>query len=57
MASLTLLFAIYTLGGTYGYLTFGSRVIADIIQMYDARDPVVVAGLSLICSTNVVINI
>ncbi|KAJ6221221.1 hypothetical protein RDWZM_007033 [Blomia tropicalis] len=45
MASLTLLFAIYTLGGTYGYLTFGSRVIADIIQMYDARDPVVVAGI------------
>lgn len=44
VASLTLLFVIYTLGGTYGYLTFGSRVIADVIQMYDARDPVVTSG-------------
>lgn len=32
------------LGGTYGYLTFGDNVRADIIQMYDARDPVVATG-------------
>lgn len=44
VGSLLTLFFIYTLGGTYGYLTFGSRVSADIIQMYDARDPIVVAG-------------
>lgn len=43
-ASLTLLFLIYTIGGTYGYLTFGNKVIADIIMMYDARDPVVTSG-------------
>lgn len=49
--SLGLLFIIYNVGGTYGYLTFGSKVIADIIQMYDAKDPVVTAGTLLSCLT------
>ncbi|OTF79178.1 amino acid transporter-like protein [Euroglyphus maynei] len=39
--SLILLLVIYNLGGSYGYITFGDKVKADIIQMYDARDPVV----------------
>lgn len=43
--TLTLLFLIYSLAGSYGYLTFGSKVAADIIQAYDANDPVVVAGI------------
>ena len=44
MASMIILFILYMLAGTYGYLTFGSRVVADIIQMYDARDPLVALG-------------
>ncbi|KAI7697846.1 Putative sodium-coupled neutral amino acid transporter 7 [Sarcoptes scabiei] len=43
--SLVILIIIYMLGGTYGYLTFGDNVRADIIQMYDARDPVVATGI------------
>lgn len=44
MVSMIILFILYMLAGTYGYLTFGGRVVADIIQMYDARDPVVALG-------------
>ncbi|KAH9424502.1 hypothetical protein DERP_004687 [Dermatophagoides pteronyssinus] len=43
--SLVLLLVIYNLGGSYGYITFGDKVKADIIQMYDARDPVVTTGI------------
>lgn len=42
--SLILLFIVYTLGGSFGYLTFGDKVRADIIQMYDAKDPIVTTG-------------
>lgn len=47
--SLVLLLVIYNLGGSYGYITFGDKVKADIIQMYDARDPVVTTGMSYDC--------
>ncbi|KAH9529710.1 hypothetical protein DERF_003579 [Dermatophagoides farinae] len=43
--SLILLLVIYNLGGSYGYITFGDKVKADIIQMYDAKDPVVASGI------------
>lgn len=44
--SLILLLVIYNLGGSYGYITFGDKVKADIIQMYDAKDPVVASGMA-----------
>ena len=47
--SLVLLLVIYNLCGSYGYITFGDKVKADIIQMYDARDPVVTTGMSYYC--------
>lgn len=43
--SLAILLVLYCLGGTYGYLTFGSKVAPDIMLMYDAHDPLVVAGI------------
>lgn len=42
--SLGLLFVIYSLGGSFGYLTFGSNVSADILLHYDAKDPIVMIG-------------
>ena len=44
--ALGLLFALYCTAGTYGYLTFGSRVSPDIMQMYDANDPFVLIGIT-----------
>ncbi|XP_067128528.1 sodium-coupled neutral amino acid transporter 7-like isoform X1 [Centruroides vittatus] len=35
----------YTVAATYGYLTFGSLVTSDILESYDATDPVVLVGL------------
>ncbi|CAG2101308.1 unnamed protein product [Medioppia subpectinata] len=43
--ALVLLFVLYCLSGTFGYLTFGAYVSPDIMQMFDARDPVVAAGI------------
>ncbi|CAG2161906.1 unnamed protein product [Oppiella nova] len=43
--ALFLLFFLYCLSGTFGYLTFGAYVSPDIMQMFDARDPVVAAGI------------
>ena len=43
--SLLILLILYCLAGTYGYLTFGSKVAPDIMMMYDADDPIVVAGI------------
>ncbi|XP_054155292.1 sodium-coupled neutral amino acid transporter 7-like [Oppia nitens] len=43
--ALTLLFFLYCICGTFGYLTFGSTVSADIMQMYNAEDPIVVIGI------------
>lgn len=42
---LVILFMLYNLVGAFGYLTFGSRVGADIMSYYDAKDPVVVVGV------------
>jgi sodium-coupled neutral amino acid transporter 7/8 len=43
--ALTLLFLLYCISGTFGYLTFGSNVAADLMQMFDAKDPIVAAGI------------
>lgn len=42
---LVILFFLYNLVGAYGYLTFGAHVGADIMSLYDAKDPVVVIGI------------
>lgn len=42
---LIILFFLYNLVGAYGYLTFGKNVGADIMSLYDAKDPVVVIGV------------
>lgn len=39
------LFAIYTLMGTLGYMTYGSAVKPDIMQMFDASSPWVLFGI------------
>lgn len=44
--ALSLLFTLYCTAGTFGYLTFGSRVSPDIMQMYDANDPFVLIGIT-----------
>lgn len=54
--SLILLLVIYNLGGSYGYITFGDKVKADIIQMYDAKDPVVASGMAKQNSTFSILN-
>lgn len=43
--TLGLLFFLYCMAGTFGYLTFGSSVTADIMVKYDARDPFVMIGV------------
>ena len=36
---------LYCTAGTFGYLTFGTRVSPDIMQLYDAKDPLVMIGI------------
>ncbi|RWS22749.1 putative sodium-coupled neutral amino acid transporter 7-like protein [Leptotrombidium deliense] len=43
--ALALLFALYCAAGTTGYLTFGMNISPDIMQLYDASDPVVLVGI------------
>ncbi|RWS26481.1 putative sodium-coupled neutral amino acid transporter 7-like protein [Leptotrombidium deliense] len=40
----TLIF-MYCAVGYFGYMTFGSNVLPDIIQMFDAKDPLVIIGI------------
>jgi sodium-coupled neutral amino acid transporter 7/8 len=37
--------AAYTLAGVYGYLTFGSYVTSDVLEMYSGSDILVLAGI------------
>ncbi|XP_028967688.1 putative sodium-coupled neutral amino acid transporter 7 [Galendromus occidentalis] len=41
-----MLFVIYSAMGTYGYLTFGSGVKPDIMQMFDGQRPEVLIGIA-----------
>ncbi len=43
--ALTILLVLYSLSGTFGYLTFGSKVAPDIMLNYEATDVLVVAGV------------
>jgi len=43
--TLFILFVLYCTAGTFGYMTFGSSVSPDIMQGYDAKDPLVVIGI------------
>ena len=43
--SLLILLVLYCGAGTYGYLSYGEDVAADIMLMYDAHDPLVVGGI------------
>ncbi|XP_065312404.1 sodium-coupled neutral amino acid transporter 7-like isoform X1 [Dermacentor albipictus] len=44
--SATLLTAsLYTVAGVFGYLTFGQGVASDILELYDARQPLVLVGI------------
>ena len=35
---------VYTLTGTFGYMTFGDEVSSDILKSYPANDPLVIAA-------------
>lgn len=41
----SVLVLLYCIVGTYGYLTFGSNVAADLMQHFEANDPVVLVGI------------
>ncbi|XP_023219875.1 putative sodium-coupled neutral amino acid transporter 7 isoform X1 [Centruroides sculpturatus] len=43
--ALGFLMVIYCMAGSFGYLTFGSYVAPDIMQQYDATDPIVLIGV------------
>lgn len=36
---------VYTAAATFGYLTFGSLVPSDILEAYNAKDPIVLVGI------------
>lgn len=40
-----ILFVIYCMAGSFGYITFGSLIAPDIMEQYDANDPVVLIGI------------
>lgn len=42
--TLAILFILYSIAGTFAYLTFGVNVSADIMMMYDTRQPIVLLG-------------
>lgn len=43
--ALGILFVLYCTAGTCGYLTFGSHVLPDVMNLYDPRDPLVAVGV------------
>lgn len=45
LVSMASLLVLYCLAGSFGYLTFGSNVAPDIMLMYNANDPIVLAGI------------
>jgi len=42
--TLTILFVLYSMAGTFAYLTFGLKVSSNIMMMYDTRQPIVLIG-------------
>ena len=43
--AMIMLFILYTVLGTFGYLTFGNNVAADLMKMYPSNDIVVIIGI------------
>lgn len=43
--AMAILFVIYCIAGSFGYKTFGSHVAPDIMEQYDATDPIVLIGI------------
>lgn len=43
--ALSILFVIYCITGSAGYLTFGVNIKSDIMILYDASDPIVMIGV------------
>lgn len=39
------LFFVYCAAGSFGYITFGSLIAPDIMEQYDAKDPIVLIGI------------
>ena len=46
--ALSLCILTYSLAGTFGYLTFGSGVASDVLIKYDAKDPLVIIGITAV---------
>jgi len=42
--TLAILFVLYSMAGTFSYLTFGTNVSSDIMMMYDTKQPIVLIG-------------
>ena len=43
--AMAFLFVIYCMAGSFGYITFGSLIAPDIMEQYDANDPIVLIGI------------
>ncbi|XP_076349889.1 sodium-coupled neutral amino acid transporter 7-like [Tachypleus tridentatus] len=46
--SMSILFFIYCVAGSFGYLSFGTTVPPDIMQGYNAKDPLVLIGIAVL---------
>ncbi|PRD32778.1 UNVERIFIED_CONTAM: slc38a7 [Trichonephila clavipes] len=42
---MAILFFIYCMAGSFGYMTFGSLIAPDIMEQYDGSDPIVLVGM------------
>ncbi|KAH9362050.1 hypothetical protein HPB48_014989 [Haemaphysalis longicornis] len=45
LSAIVLTAALYTVAGVFGYLTFGRGVASDVLELYDARQPLVLIGI------------
>jgi len=52
-SALFICFIIYSITGTFGYLTFGSSVNPDVLQSYPADDPLVLTARILMAVANI----
>ncbi|GFR07084.1 putative sodium-coupled neutral amino acid transporter 7 [Trichonephila clavata] len=43
--AMAMLFFIYCVAGSFGYMTFGSLIAPDIMEQYDGSDPIVLVGM------------
>lgn len=43
--AMALLFILYVIIGSFGYLTFGGKAVSDVMKAYDPSDPIVALGV------------